>query len=186
MKRRDWRLLSIHICNNLDVGQVVEDAKDVMGLNGNDKVFSTDGARGILPALGGTERNSGQSDLAPSTRTSGGAKNTDYDSSYADNSASIMPTTPVISKSKCSSKSLGKAWPTLYRIVMYNFQAERSDELEAKAGEAIIVIAESNWEWFVAKPIGSGSRGCGRRLGMKVLVCIVKRMNGLFEYHFMD
>lgn len=42
----------------------------------------------------------------------------------------------------------------VYGIVMYDFQAERSDELEAKAGEAIIVIAQSNPEWFVAKPIG--------------------------------
>ncbi len=42
----------------------------------------------------------------------------------------------------------------VYGIVMYDFQAERPDELEAKAGEAIIVIAQSNPEWFVAKPIG--------------------------------
>lgn len=42
----------------------------------------------------------------------------------------------------------------MYGIVMYDFQAERADELEAKAGEAIIVIAQSNPEWFVAKPIG--------------------------------
>jgi hypothetical protein len=42
----------------------------------------------------------------------------------------------------------------VYGIVMYDFQAERADELEAKAGEAIIVIAQSNPEWFVAKPIG--------------------------------
>ena len=37
---------------------------------------------------------------------------------------------------------------------MYDFKAERADELEAAAGEAIIVIAQSNPEWFVAKPIG--------------------------------
>ena len=37
---------------------------------------------------------------------------------------------------------------------MFNFDAERPDELDAKAGEAIIVIAQSNPEWFVAKPIG--------------------------------
>jgi len=42
----------------------------------------------------------------------------------------------------------------VYGVVMYDFQAERADELEAKAGEAIIVIAQSNPEWFVAKPIG--------------------------------
>ena len=42
----------------------------------------------------------------------------------------------------------------VYGIVMYDFAAERPDELEATAGEAIIVIAQSNPEWFVAKPIG--------------------------------
>src|ERR1044071_5074075 len=42
----------------------------------------------------------------------------------------------------------------LYGIVLYDFNAERPDELDAKAGEPIIVIAQSNHEWFVAKPIG--------------------------------
>ena len=42
----------------------------------------------------------------------------------------------------------------VYGMVMYDFAAERPDELDAKAGEAIIVIAQSNPEWFVAKPIG--------------------------------
>ena len=41
----------------------------------------------------------------------------------------------------------------VYGVVQYDFHAERPDELEAKAGEAIIVIAQSNPEWFVAKPI---------------------------------
>ncbi|CEP17628.1 hypothetical protein [Parasitella parasitica] len=42
----------------------------------------------------------------------------------------------------------------IYGVVMYDFKAERPDELEAQAGEAIVVIAQSNHEWFVAKPIG--------------------------------
>lgn len=42
----------------------------------------------------------------------------------------------------------------LYAIVQYDFHAERPDELQAKAGEPIVVIAQSNHEWFVAKPIG--------------------------------
>lgn len=41
----------------------------------------------------------------------------------------------------------------IYGIVAYDFRAERPDELDAKEGEAIIVIAQSNPEWFVAKPI---------------------------------
>ncbi|ORZ21515.1 hypothetical protein BCR42DRAFT_488573 [Absidia repens] len=41
-----------------------------------------------------------------------------------------------------------------YGLVLYDFVAERPDELDCKANEAIIVIAQSNKEWFVAKPIG--------------------------------
>lgn len=41
-----------------------------------------------------------------------------------------------------------------FAIVQYDFFAERPDELDAKAGEAISVVAQSNREWFVAKPIG--------------------------------
>ncbi|KAG8991949.1 bud emergence protein 1, partial [Tulasnella sp. 427] len=43
---------------------------------------------------------------------------------------------------------------TFYAIVQYDFTAERPDELDAKAGEPISVVAQSNREWFVAKPIG--------------------------------
>ncbi|KAL2866867.1 phosphatidylinositol-3-phosphate-binding protein BEM1 [Aspergillus lucknowensis] len=49
---------------------------------------------------------------------------------------------------------VGGGGPMVYGIVQYDFQAERPDELDARAGEAIIVIAQSNPEWFVAKPIG--------------------------------
>ena len=41
---------------------------------------------------------------------------------------------------------------------MYDFVAERADELDAKAGDAITVVAQSNREWFVAKPIGKLGR----------------------------
>lgn len=50
--------------------------------------------------------------------------------------------------------STAKAGAMVYGIVLYDFQAERPDELDAKSGEAIIVVAQSNPEWFVAKPIG--------------------------------
>jgi bud emergence protein 1 len=41
-----------------------------------------------------------------------------------------------------------------YAVVMHDFMAERPDELDAKAGDMISVVAQSNREWFVAKPIG--------------------------------
>ncbi|KAK3075725.1 bud emergence protein 1 [Teratosphaeriaceae sp. CCFEE 6253] len=52
-----------------------------------------------------------------------------------------------------ASKSLGRGMGGIYGIVSFDFHAERPDELDAKEGEAIIVIAQSNPEWFVAKPI---------------------------------
>ncbi|KAI6547630.1 hypothetical protein MCOR04_011691 [Pyricularia oryzae] len=113
-------------------------------------------ARGLVPvaffqALGRTERDSAQSDTFV-TRTSAPvpSKNPDHDSGYAETSAPV-PSTPGFSNR--DSKS-GKSGAMVYGIVMYDFQAERADELQAQAGEAIIVIAQSNPEWFVAKPIG--------------------------------
>lgn len=41
-----------------------------------------------------------------------------------------------------------------YAIVLHDFTPERADELDAKSGDAITVVAQSNREWFVAKPIG--------------------------------
>ncbi|KAI0200023.1 hypothetical protein F4808DRAFT_174748 [Astrocystis sublimbata] len=115
-------------------------------------------ARGLVPvaffqALGRTERDSGQSDTGPRIP---GVKKEDHDSGFSDSTnvpqTPATPATPALSQR--SSKSLGKTGAMVYGIVMYDFKAERPDELEAKAGEAIIVIAQSNPEWFVAKPIG--------------------------------
>ncbi|KAI0460105.1 hypothetical protein F5B21DRAFT_510898 [Xylaria acuta] len=108
-------------------------------------------ARGLVPvsffqALGRTERDSGQSDSGPRPPT----KKDDHDSGFSE--SNTVPPTPALSQR--SSKSIGKTGAMVYGIVMYDFTAERPDELEAKAGEAIIVIAQSNPEWFVAKPIG--------------------------------
>ena len=84
--------------------------------------------------------------------------------------ASMSPTTHSITSaaggasSSSSSQAYGgraagaamtaKGGGGLYAVVKYDFIAERADELQAKAGESIIVIAQSNFEWFVAKPIG--------------------------------
>lgn len=115
-------------------------------------------ARGLVPvaffqALGRTERDSADGALTPRL------KNPDHDSGYSD-SATLVPsmttqssTVTASGNSNRSSKS-GKPGAMVYGVVMYDFKAERADELEANAGEAIIVIAQSNPEWFVAKPIG--------------------------------
>ncbi|GAV53666.1 hypothetical protein ZYGR_0AK01680 [Zygosaccharomyces rouxii] len=42
----------------------------------------------------------------------------------------------------------------LYAIVLYDFQAEKGDELTSYAGENLFICAHHNFEWFIAKPIG--------------------------------
>jgi bud emergence protein 1 len=104
-------------------------------------------ARGLVPvaffqALGKTERDSAQSDVS-----SASTKIPDHDSGYSEATGA--------GEGMRMSKSMGKgSGAMVYGIVMYDFAAERPDELDAKQGEAIIVIAQSNPEWFVAKPIG--------------------------------
>ncbi|KAG2043182.1 hypothetical protein BDR03DRAFT_990143 [Suillus americanus] len=44
--------------------------------------------------------------------------------------------------------------PAYFAIVLHDFIAERTDELDAKSGDCVTVVAQSNREWFVAKPIG--------------------------------
>jgi bud emergence protein 1 len=77
-----------------------------------------------------------------------------HDSGYATGSLSSNNT--LTNSGARMSKSMGKGQgggAMVYGVVMYDFKAERPDELDAKEGEAIIVIAQSNPEWFVAKPI---------------------------------
>jgi tetratricopeptide (TPR) repeat protein/flagellar motor protein MotB len=49
----------------------------------------------------------------------------------------------------------GLAGPGMvYGVVQHDFKAEKPDELAAKAGEKITIVAQSSPEWFVAKPLG--------------------------------
>lgn len=107
-------------------------------------------ARGLVPVsffevIGKNERDSGgSSDLQ---------KNDHHDSGFSDRTP--VPDASPTKFAPFRMSALGKGQGAMvYGIVQYDFQAERPDELDARAGEAIIVIAQSNPEWFVAKPIG--------------------------------
>jgi bud emergence protein 1 len=119
-------------------------------------------ARGLVPVsffeiVGKTQRDSIASiDL--------GKKKEPHDSGFADratssgsefgsSSSKSYQSHPALPRLSTMGK-IGGGGAMVYGIVQYDFQAERPDELDAKAGEAIIVIAQSNPEWFVAKPIG--------------------------------
>lgn len=117
-------------------------------------------ARGLVPVtyfeiIGKTERQSAGS-------VASGASNivTPHDSGYLENA---QKTGHARQDSNATAKNIGHqrmssigkgSGAMVYGVVQYDFSAERPDELDAKAGEAIIVIAQSNPEWFVAKPIG--------------------------------
>lgn len=118
-------------------------------------------ARGLVPVsffevVGKTQRDSsGSVDL--------GNKKEPHDSGFADRATSSgsefgsgssksYQSHPAFPRISMMGKAGGGAM--VYGIVQYDFQAERPDELDARSGEAIIVIAQSNPEWFVAKPIG--------------------------------
>lgn len=82
---------------------------------------------------------------------SGGAHDSGY-AGYADATQQQQQTHQILPQPQRMSRMMGKGG-MVYGVVVFDFEAERPDELQAKEGEAIIVIAQSNPEWFVAKPI---------------------------------
>ncbi len=111
-------------------------------------------ARGLVPVsyfevIGKTEPQSTES------ATSGGTDDdTQHDSGYSETGAQSRQDLGATGR-EARLSSIGKgSGAMVYGVVQYDFNAERSDELEAKAGESIVVTAQSNPEWFVAKPIG--------------------------------
>ena len=114
------------------------------------------GSRGLVPVkyfeiVGKQARNS-----AGSTKSDPYQNSVGHDSGYGDNSSpNANNANNGVDRPMRMSKTMGgrNAGAMVYGVVMYDFKAERPDELEAKEGEAIIVIAQSNPEWFVAKPI---------------------------------
>lgn len=119
-------------------------------------------ARGLVPVayfevIGKQQRQSGNSVGSSAGHDSGfseNGKNGRVLSSDAQPPA--MPTTRPSTQHTQHVRALStpRANAMVYGVVLYDFNAERPDELEAKMGEAIIVVAQSNPEWFVAKPIG--------------------------------
>lgn len=127
------------------------------------------GTRGLVPVsyfetVGKTVRDSGSSARSVPLQSAG------HDSGYGEktpNTAASINTPGIDSEPPRSARFSKPGFPAgppgmaaargvgamVYGMVMYDFKAERPDELEAKEGEAIIIIAQSNPEWFVAKPI---------------------------------
>ncbi|OCT51086.1 protein kinase activator Bem1 [Cladophialophora carrionii] len=120
-------------------------------------------ARGLVPVaffevVGKQQRQSGSSVASPADKADG------HDSGFSEKgstnsghtrSESTATTRPSAGPHQRGLSMSGRGTGAMvYGVVQYDFHAERADELDAKAGEAIIVVAQSNPEWFVAKPIG--------------------------------
>ncbi|OAV96782.1 hypothetical protein PTTG_03566 [Puccinia triticina 1-1 BBBD Race 1] len=73
-----------------------------------------------------------------------------------------LPAAPLRDLGSASSESSRTAerkptnvrYQSLFGTMKYTFVAERPDELSARYGEPVIIIAHSAQEWFVVKPIG--------------------------------
>lgn len=75
--------------------------------------------------------------------------------SYFESLARSKSESSSMSQRKSSSSAgLNSKMGSLYAIVLYDFQAEKSDELTTYAGENLFICAHHNYEWFIAKPIG--------------------------------
>ncbi|KAK9468740.1 SAC3/GANP/Nin1/mts3/eIF-3 p25 family-domain-containing protein [Lipomyces arxii] len=117
--------------------------------------------RGMVPVtyfqvLGRNERESLGSSIPTNTIITSQKKNSgisESSSSPATHSPTNRRSSGVMSSASSTSSGKVKSQP-LYGIVQYNFVAERPDELDAYEGDTVIVVAQSNHEWFVAKPIG--------------------------------
>ena len=114
--------------------------------------------RGLVPVkffeeVGKTVRDSTDSSSSASKTHDSGYAERSTPPSQANTSRTSAPGDVSGMPGHRISKSVGRMGGGVYGIVSYDFNAERPDELDAKEGEAIIVIAQSNPEWFVAKPI---------------------------------
>lgn len=68
-----------------------------------------------------------------------------------ENGHSIEQSNPINAKLQhVASKAANQS---LYAVTLYNFSAERPDELDIVPGENLVICAHHEYEWFIAKPI---------------------------------
>lgn len=70
------------------------------------------------------------------------------------------------------------ATQTLYAVTLFDFKAERDDELDISAGENLVICAHHDFEWFIAKPI---TRLGGPGLVPVLYVKIIDMLGGAAE-----
>ncbi|XAO26546.1 hypothetical protein I312_105383 [Cryptococcus bacillisporus CA1280] len=109
------------------------------------------GSRGLVPKVDFEEFVKGGRHPAGQRSVDHGRRNIP---SHSSESQRDIPKAGPILSPPASADEARTQKSSVYAIVQYDFRAERPDELEAKKGEPIVIMAQSNHEWFVAKPIG--------------------------------
>ncbi|SGZ53766.1 CIC11C00000003555 [Sungouiella intermedia] len=67
---------------------------------------------------------------------------------------------------------------TLYGVTLYDFKAEREDELDIVPGENLVICAHHDYEWFIAKPITRlGGPGLVPALYVKIIDMMLTSRN---------
>ncbi|KAL6451858.1 BEM1 Bud emergence protein 1 [Candida maltosa Xu316] len=87
------------------------------------------------------------------------------------------------SNSNSNSNSKSHTNQTLYAVTLYEFKAEREDELDVMPNENLIICAHHDYEWFIAKPI---NRLGGPGLVPVAYVKIIDLMNPNSSYSSID
>lgn len=99
------------------------------------------------PALLPTGSSNNMNDGAISKQSSGSIMNPDED-------AEIIDPDEQLTDSRAISGSKYLPVTFFFARTLYDFKATRSDELSVYAGETIYAYAHSNFEWFIARPVG--------------------------------
>ena len=110
-------------------------------------------ARGLVPRVMFEEFSKGNLTYAPFRGSSAALCSMDTDLNLESLRSSRAPAFGSPKEGSSPTSPTTKT-QVLYAVVQHDFAAERPDELEAKAGDPNSVVAQSNREWFVAKPIG--------------------------------
>ena len=118
-----------------------------------------EGARGLVPVsyfetIGKTERQSVESGASAISTVQGQDGYRRSSTTLIENENQGTAHTRATASAPVPQRGQGGRGKMIYGSVLYDFKAERPDELDANAGESIIIIAQSTSEWFVAKPIG--------------------------------
>ncbi|KAK6203499.1 uncharacterized protein RJT21DRAFT_119661 [Scheffersomyces amazonensis] len=94
--------------------------------------------------------------------------------------AKDTPTSLTSGSSTATRSTQRNSSQTLYAVVLYEFKAEREDELDIFPGENLIICAHHEYEWFIAKPI---NRLGGPGLVPVTYVKIIDLLNPLAAQH---